>query len=231
MRLNYIFLLTLFFTLTLNAAYLYKDDVAKNEIFSADVEIVGQELFEKTGIHLYMIMTRELKAGQTVSDYEKEVMKDLKQPAVLLTMVELDKKIEIIARPTELYNDFNKAQILSPHTSMASALMTAIIFTKSFDDVKEALSNSGGSIIPLIAQRAKGTEIVKKYQAAMYNGYLDLASQIATSKGIELESVPENINQIMINILRVVFYSILLLFLFKYIRGKFQKKGKKNEQE
>jgi hypothetical protein len=43
-------ILTIFFQSTLSAEYLYKDEVTHNPQFKIDVNTLGAELYEKTGI-------------------------------------------------------------------------------------------------------------------------------------------------------------------------------------
>ena len=85
-------ILTIFFHTTLTAEYLYKDEIVFNPDFNAEVNKVGLELHEKTGIALRLVMLRELPHGISIVDYEKELMKDFNEPTILLTFSELIQK-------------------------------------------------------------------------------------------------------------------------------------------
>ena len=65
----------------------------------------------------------------------------------------------------------------------------------------------------------------------MFNGYSEIAEQIASSYGIELESAAGNENKIAIDVIRLIFYGVILLFVFKYIRGKFFRSRSQEDEE
>jgi len=222
-------ILTLFFSITAQAEFLYKDDVVNNPNFTDQINKIGSELKAKTGISLYLIMLRDLDGNQTIADYEKNISNDLNEPAVVMTFVELQHKVDILARPTSLYEDFNKAQVLSPNATFMGSLVSAIMFARSFDEAKELISNRGGTILPILAEKAKGDDIVSKYSVAMYNGYADVAEQIAAHKGVELSTSAGDGSKNFIDILRVIFYGIILWAVIIYARGRFfKKKGDDN---
>ncbi|MGB5964003.1 MAG: 3-dehydroquinate dehydratase [Sulfurimonadaceae bacterium] len=222
---------TLLFSTSLFAEYLYKDDVVQRDSFTEEIEEIGSELYEKTGVSLYLVMVRDLDENQTLAAYELELANELKQPAVILSFVELKKQVQILANPSSLYNDFDKEQILSPSATFIGAVISSVMFARSFDDVKEFMSNYGGVILPILAERAKGDDIVNKYAVAMFNGYSEIAEQIAASHDVDLESAAGSGNQIAIDVIRLIFYGVLLLFVFKYLRGKFFGARKKDDDE
>jgi hypothetical protein len=212
---------SLLFSTSLFAEYLYKDDVVQRDSFQAEIEEIGTELYEKTGVSLYLVMVRDLDENQTIAGYELALAKELKQPAVILSFVELRKQVQILANPSSLYNEFDKEQILSPSATFIGAVISSIMFARSFDDVKEFMSNYGGVVLPVLAERAKGDDIVNKYAVAMFNGYSEIAEQIADSHDVDLDSAAGNANKIAVDVIRLIFYGVLLLFVFKYLRGKF----------
>lgn len=197
-------ILALFFTSTLAAEYLYKDEVVFIDSFQADLEKIGSELHEKTGIGLYVAVVKELENNQTIVALEKEIMAKLKEPAVLLVLSDFDKQIDIMARPASLYKDFDKDQILSPFPNT-------------------------GTILPILTMKAKKATTAEKIAAALQNGYYDLADQIAQSKGVSLESAPSGTNKMIFNLLRLLFYGMIAYGLFFYIKHKFFSKKSDNE--
>jgi len=223
-------ILTLFFSVTLHAKFLYKDEMVFNDQFAEQIEAYGQELYDKTGVSVYLVMVRDLEQNQSIADLEKSLVTELKEPFVVLTFVELQKKVDIFARPMSLYKDFDKQQILSPNASFAGALVSAVMFGRSWDDYKELLANSGGTILPVLAERAKGADIVKKYSVAMYNGYTDIADQIADSRDVKLSASAGNAGKIFLDLLRMLFYGMILYALIIYIRNKLRKRKTANEQ-
>ncbi len=214
-------ILTLLFSTTLYAEYLYKDEVIHNPDFSDEINAIGSELYDKTGISLYLAMVRDLEENQTIAAYEISLMDELKEPAVILTFAEMQKQVDILARPASLYNDFDKKRILSPNGTFIGAVISSIMFGRSFDDISEMMSSYGGTILPVLAERAKGKDIVSKYSVGMFNGYSDIAEEIAASKGVELSSAAGSGSKNFIHLLRIVFYGIIFFAIFKYLRGKY----------
>lgn len=214
-------LIGLCFLTSAHAEFLYKDEVVKNPIFTDQINTIGAELKAKTGVSLYLVMVRDLDNNQSIADYEKNLTRELGEPSVILTFVEMKKNVDIIARPASLYKDFNKAQILSPSATWIGSVISAIMFAHNFDEAQELIANRGGTILPILAERAKGKDIVSKYSVAMYNGYSDTAEQIAAKKGVTLSSAAGSGSKNFIDILRIIFYGILLLALFFYVKGRF----------
>jgi len=211
---------SLLFSTSLFAEYLYQDDVVQRDSFQAEIEEIGTELYEKTGISLYLVMVRDLDENQTIAQYELAVAKEVKKPAVILSFVELKKQVQILANPSSLYNEFDKEQVLSPSATFIGAVISSIMFAKSFDDAKEFMSSYGGVILPILAERAKGDDIVNKYAVALFNGYSEIAEQIAASHNVELESAAGNSNIIGVDIVRTIFYGTIVFAIFGYFRGR-----------
>ncbi len=188
-------ILTFIFSSNLFAEYLYKDEVIFLDYVSQDIETIGTELREKSGIGVYAVVLKELKDGQSIVEYEKSLVGELQEPFVLLVISEFDKQIDILARPTELYKHFDKGQVLSP------------------------MPNSG-TIVPILTMKAKKAPTNERYGAALLNGYTDIAEQIANDQGIELESAPGNANKIVFGVLRVLFYGMILYAFYLWLKRK-----------
>ncbi len=217
-----------FSALSLNAEYLYKDDVVKNPHFAEQINAIGAELKAKTGVSLYLVMVRDLEENQSIAEFEKQLASELDEPAVIMTFIELKQKVDILARPVSLYEHFNKQQVLSPNATFIGSVVSAVMFARSYDEAKELIANRGGTILPILAERAKGDDIVSKYSVAMFNGYADVAEQIAAHKGATLSSSAGSGSKNFINILRVIFYGIILYAIILYVRGKYFRKKDDN---
>ncbi|QFR50280.1 3-dehydroquinate dehydratase [Sulfurimonas lithotrophica] len=221
----YALILSVLFANTLSAEYLYKDEVIFNPKFNESVEELGAELYQKTGISLRLLMLKELPHDKkNIVEYEKEVMKNFSTPTVLLTFSEMDSQVDILAYPTSLYEYFDKRQVLSPISSPVQAFVIALL-NFDFSDM-----SSGGTILPLLAQKAKKGEVLGKYSGAMFNGYADIAEQIAKSKGIELEHAVGSANQTSILIVKTLFYGIILIGIYMYIKRKLHLKRQANNE-
>ena len=214
-----------FFHTSLTAEYLYKDEVIFNPAFSAEVEKLGSELYDKTGISLRLVMLKELPHGTTIVQYEKELMKNFSSPTILLTFSEMNSKVDIFANPTSLYEYFNKKQVLSPISSPVQAFVIALL-SLDFSDM-----TSGGTILPLLAGKAKKGEVLGKYSAAMFNGYADIAEQIADTKKIVLENAVGSSNQTSILAVKVLFYGFIIYAIFLYTKRRLYARRQRLEQK
>lgn len=210
-------ILILLFTTSLTAQYLYKDEVVFNQAFKAEIEKLGLELYEKTGISLRLVMLKELPDKMNIVNYEKEIMADFTEPTILLTFSEMNSKVDILANEASLYEYFNKKQVLSPVSSPVQAFVIALV-NMDFSDM-----SSGGTILPLLAQKAKKGEVLGKYSGSMFNGYADIAEQIAKSKNVVLENAVGSANQTSILIVKVLFYGFIVYGIVLYIKRKLYK--------
>lgn len=195
---------TLIFSSQLVAEFLYKDEVIQDQNVSALLDVMGSELREKTGVGLYVAVIEELDANQSIVDFEKELASELSEPFVLLALSVYDKQIDILARPTDLYKSFDKEQVLSPFPN-------------------------SGTILPFLAWKNKDATVAQKAGAAVENGYMDIAAQIADAKGVSLESVPGDTNKMIFSILRFFFYGMIAYAIFLWIKRKYLTRKMGNE--
>ena len=223
--------LTLLLSTTLYSKYIYVDEVIDNPRFNSDIEAMGEDLYKHTGINLYLAIIHELENNQSIVDYEKNLMSELEQPAIILSFSEMDSRVDILARPESLYEHFDMRQVLAPVISPFQAFFLGLFFSNSWDEFVENIQGSGGSIIPLLSQKAKGKDITSKYSVALFNGYADIAEQIAESKGVHLDKEIGNTNRIFIGGVKVVFYGIILLAIMRYIYIKIRYKKRKDDEE
>lgn len=217
-------ILTILFHTTLSAEYLYKDEVIHNPEFAKEVETLGQELYQRTGISLRLVMIRELPNDMNIMDYQKELITNFTEPTILLTFAELNSKVDILANDTSLYEFFDKEQVLSPVASPAQAFVMAVVYSSSIDTFIKTAKNYGGTIIPLLASKSKKGEQLGKYSAAMFNGYADIAEQIANSKHVVLPDAVGNTNKNSILVIKTIFYGVIILSLFIYIKRRYFKR-------
>lgn len=222
-------ILLIFSFSTLQAEYFYKDEVLFNPKMTQNIEIMGKELHDKTGISLRLVVVKQLDNNQTIVEYEKSLIKNFSEPTVLLTFSELNQKVDILARPESLYKYFDKKQVLSPTASVAQAFFMALFFSKDVEDFKTNVTDYGGSIIPLLAEKTKDNETNSKYSAALFNGYADIADQIAKSKGVELQSSVGDSNRTVMEIAKMIFYLGVLYGLYHYFKNKFFVRKRKHE--
>lgn len=222
--------LTLFFQTQLVAEYLYKDEVIHKPAFSNELELVGKDLYKQTGISLKLVVIKKLPKDMEMYQYEQNLLKDFKESTVLLSFSEMNSIVDIEANEKSLYKYFDKKQVLSPVTSYVQGFMMAAFYAKSWDEFKSMLTTTGGTILPLLGGRAKKGEMNEKYAAALFNGYLDIAQQIAHAKGVKLgNGFDSNTNQETLFYVKLFFYSFVLYATIMYIRRMIYRRRHKNE--
>jgi len=198
-------ILTLCFTLSAQANYIVVDEVVENTAFNEQVEIMGSELSLKTGINLYMSLIKELDNNQSIIDYQKELMKSLQQPAILLSFVENNKQVQIYAEDKSLYETFDKDQVMNP-----------LAIWPFFN----------GAIIPILGAKTKDAHPRDKYATAMFNGYAEISEQIADSKDITLDSAVGNANK---NVFKILISVLFFISLYTVIKLTYDYKKRKRE--
>jgi len=214
----------------LAAEYLYKDEIIHNPKFTQEVESLGNELHKKTGVSLRLLMLRELPKDTIMYDYEKKILDGFDTPTILLTFSQMDTAVDIEANDKSLYKYFNKKQVLSPVTSYVQAFIMAATYAKTWNQFTSMLTNTGGTILPLLGQKAKKGRLQGKYSAAMFNGYLDIAQQVSKAKGVTLDhGFSSNTNQTMLFYLKLFFYGFVLYGTIMYIRRIIYRRRHENE--
>jgi hypothetical protein len=180
--------------------FIYKDEVHFTKEFYDEVNTLGTELFNKTGISVYMVIYSKTGDKHLV-ELEKELLNGvLPENSVVLGFADAEKKVDIQAHESVL-KLFDRDQILSPYPWT-------------------------GTILPILGEKVKG-DPRKKYAVALFNGYADIVEQIAESRDVELSSAVGNSNKYVLNILRLFFYGTIVVALFYLIYRKFIKKGGK----
>jgi len=212
------------------AEYLYKDEIIHNPKFTEEVEALGSELYRKTGISLRLLMLRELPDDMNIVRYEKEILANFKEPTILLTFSEMNTQVDILANDSSLYKYFDKKDVLSPVASKVQAFLMAVMYAKNWDDFKDIMTHSSGTILPLLGTKTKKHEILGKYSGAMFNGYLDIAQQIAENKNVELEHGFGDTNQETLFFVKLFFYGFVLYAIIMYIRRLIYKRRHKDEE-
>ena len=194
----------LFFSQSLHAQFIVIDEVVKIKAFNEQIEPMGQELFEKTGINLYMSLVKELENNQSIIDYQSELIKTLKEPAVLFSLVESSKQVQIYAEDKSLYKLFDRKQIMDP-----------LAIWPFFN----------GRVIPIIAAKApKEVEAKDKYAVAMYNGYAEISEQIAETKNVILSTAVGDTNKNIYKVLISVLFIISFITVLKLGRDWYRRK-------
>ena len=151
-------------------------------------EILSQKVSVKLneiGSELYTKSGINLAVG-VYKDGELEALfkeQNLSSPYAFLLLIKDKKKVEIFA-DANTSKLFNKEQILS-------------------------VNPESGTIIPILVSK-NGKDV---YNAAILNGYADIAEQIASSLNLQLESSVGNSNKTTLNFLRFFIYGLVAFFI------------------
>ncbi|MRJ01970.1 MAG: hypothetical protein C6I05_00795 [Epsilonproteobacteria bacterium] len=183
------------FTLLALQNFVIKNDNLLPQKTIDKINEIGAELYGKTGIALYLVAVQKMPTEKIV-DYEKELAQTLPPPFVLLTFALKDHKVDIYTSSPEVAQTFDKEQVLSPFPWK-------------------------GTIIPLLESHSKNKKAA--IEAALLNGYADIAEQIAASRSVELQSGIGSTNRTIYLALRILFYGILLLIFANFIYRRFIK--------
>ncbi len=226
----YALTLIILFQTHLSAEYLYKDEIIHKPRLTQEVNSIGANLYKKTGVSLKLIFLKELPKNMTMYQYEKRLLSSFKEPTVVLTFSEMNSIVDIETNKKVLYKYFDKKQVLSPVTSYVQGFMMAAFYAKSWKEFKSMVTTIGGTILPLLGGKAKKGEITDKYSAALFNGYLDIAQQIAHAKGVKLgHGYDDDTNQETLFYVKLFFYGFVLYAIIMYIRRQIYKRRHKNE--
>lgn len=118
------------------------------------IEEMGQELFQKSGIKVYLI-AKKSGNGENIIAYEKHFSQDLTPPYVLLTLFLEDQKVDIYNSP-DLDKAFDKESMLSP-LPWSGTILPLLTGKKKDVSVSAALLNGYGDIVDQISDSKKIT--------------------------------------------------------------------------
>lgn len=142
------------------------------------------------------LITKKTIDEANLYDYFQKQNSNFKTPFAVLMLIK-NKHMLNIYSSKDVDKLFNKEAILSPYSST-------------------------GTIIPLLT----GKKDNDNYNAALLNGYADLAEQIASSKNIVLESSIGNSNKIVLKVIRYLIYSSIMLVIIILTYRRFKFRGK-----
>ena len=168
------------------------------------IDEVGKELFEKTGVNVYIYVKKSYLTGEVkdrkerfllISTYEDKIVTNLNKPYVVISMAIDDTHINIL-NSKDLDNSFDKDKILNR------------------------------SIVPILASQDKNS-LYTKASVALLNGYGELTDKLAMNlKGIELDSSIESGASTFKEYWRYFMYTLVIIGLLAYIYA--MRKGRKS---
>ncbi len=165
------------------------------------IDEIGDELFVKTGINLYIYASINLTSKEFsdtkskiefIKSFEHNLTQRLDNPFTLLTLSFNEQYINILSSE-RLNSSYNKDNILD------------------------------GYIIPILASHDKNS-LESKLSLAILNGYSELADELAKSKGRELKSTLKGNGRTFAKYWKILMYLTVLGGLIFYFYGLWQSK-------
>jgi hypothetical protein len=200
-------LLALVLPLLLNATHILKDDILKIEV-AQRINEMGDELFLKTGINVYVIATNEhFPVGFNLVEYSKKYEAQMSKPYVLFIFAPQ-------ARITDQTETKGRVALIPSSDEIRD------LYDK--EDVEDAVVN-------IVASKDSNSD-EDKHNIGVLQAYSELAEGIAHSKGVNLTKILPNETHYMVMGLSVLIYigSLLVLWIFAirplYMRIKHGKK-------
>ncbi len=197
-----VILLLLFLSTGLNASkYVLSDDNLIDKRAIEKIEQIGNEVYAKLGINIYVYAKQSLGLASNINikdkikyikEYEAQVSKTLIKPYILLTIAVEDTHVNLIMS-SKLEEIVDKDEILNDY------------------------------VVPLLASKDKNSTFAKA-SAAILNGYAAISDTVAKSKNIKLESSIGSSGKVASTIWKVFMYSLivvgLLLYTFAILKRK-----------
>ncbi|MEA2047579.1 MAG: hypothetical protein U9O64_03940 [Campylobacterota bacterium] len=184
--------------LLLNATQLLRNDLLKIEAVQL-IDDMGEELQKKTGVNAYVIATNEhFPERYNLVEYSKQYEAKLSKPYVLFIFAPY-------ATITKKSGARGRVGII-PSSQSVKAMY-------NYDDVRDAGIN-------IVSIKDSNTD-EDKFNIGILQAYSVLADDIASSKGVQLETtIPDEMGT-MVTILRILVYAGIAVLLWIFVFRKF----------
>jgi len=131
-----------------DASYIVVNDNIISQKVSQKVESLGEELYQKTKVSVYVATPKSLNE-MSIEKYEEKLSKDLKDPFVLLTLAKNEQQVDII-NSKSLDDKFDKEATLSPFP-WSGTIIPLLAEKKNNDKYNVAVLNGYADIVEQIA--------------------------------------------------------------------------------
>ncbi|CZE47760.1 TPM domain-containing protein [Campylobacter geochelonis] len=146
---------TLFLFTHINAQsiVLENDSILLDKTIS-EMQIIGDELYQKTGVALEVAAVKSLN-GLTLKEKAEQLSKNLKQPYAFILLAVDEQKVDIFTNGDV---EFDKEAVLSPYPSSGSIIPIIVSVKKGSDPYNPALFNGYADVAERIA-KSKNIEL------------------------------------------------------------------------
>lgn len=150
-----LFCLLLLSPFTLSAQkFVLNEDKILDQRAEQKIEEIGNELFTKSGVKIYLI-AKKSGSGENIVAYEQNFAKELSTPYAILTLFLDEQKVDIY-HSVELGKEFDKEAILSP-LPWRGTIIPLLTGKKKDASVSAALLNGYADVAEQIADFRKIT--------------------------------------------------------------------------
>jgi len=156
---------------------------------------IANELKEKTKISVYLIVKENIVEKNLFEYIKKNHKKNFSTPYVVYALSKQRKLIDIFTSSSILEKSFDKDDV---------------IYTKTLKIIETPGSKAPESAL---------------YSAGLLNGFSELCEDIAGYNDVKLVNAIGNESSNIVNIIRFIFYTVMLVFLYIFLRKKFVKLG------
>lgn len=132
--------------------FVFNEEKILDERAEQKIEEIGAELFQKSGVKVYLIVKKS-GDGQNIIAYQENFAKEISPPYALLTLFLDDKKVDIY-HSAELGKEFNKEKMLSP-LPWSGTIIPLLTGKKKDVSVSAALLNGYADLAEQIAEFRK----------------------------------------------------------------------------
>lgn len=127
--------------------FVFNDDLIE-ERAAQKIEEMGQELFQKSGVKVYLI-AKKSGNGENIIAYEQKFAQNLTPPYAILTLFLEEQKVDIYHSPA-LAKEFDKESMLSPYP-WTGTIIPLLTGKKKDVSISAAMLNGYGDLVDQIA--------------------------------------------------------------------------------
>lgn len=139
--------LLVFSTHSFSSVFLKNESIV-DERAVKQIEIMGKELHQKTGVTTHVVAIKSLDKVPLVT-YEENLAKDLKPPFILLALSKNDQQVDIKAS-SDVLDKFDREGILSPYP-LNGTILPILASKKGEDKYSAAILNGYADIVDQVA--------------------------------------------------------------------------------
>ena len=198
MKIRFIFFFLFFIKLYAIDGVLLNDGFVLNSNVVGKINVISQEVYEKTGVFLGVSVS-DIGFKQNLDSMRQNISQYGNYAIILLDIK--DKKIDIL-------NSDNMEKVIDKRKLL------------NFYYLKWGFFPTQGAILPLISS----PKSQDPYNTAILNGFDEMACEVSKHFNVHFDSVFYDVNNNLFGAIRGIFYCFIIFVLFIMIKNKFKSK-------